>query len=979
MKHKIICGKSEIELKQFEDNSFDSCVTDPPYNLTSITRPRPDQTKNGDYGKEVPFSRVQSRMSGGFMGKEWDGTGISFKVELWQEVYRVLKPGAHILVFGGTRTYHRMACAVEDAGFEIRDMINWVYGCLSEDTEILTINGWEHYHKNIYKDRIPILIYDIQKNIFKWEQPERWQEYNINKDTCYRIQSNNTGQLISRNHRCLIEREGKLIFEEAENLSELENMLTLSNDFLELHKGQPKVLLPKMQWLLQGAGMEEVGGSGFSEIKSSREQNKERKQRRKESRLEGGRNLFQEERKLRKIQNKICSLSSIVYSYGEEGWLCNGAPIINGKEVRKMFKEDRSSTPQRPQPREQQNREFDIIQDKQGTQNLRGIRIEKAKVTKEVYSGLVFCPTVSTGCFVTRRNGKIFITGNSDFPKSLNISKQLDKMAGVEPEVISENPNARDTCGNINICKKNGRGTITAPTSEQAIQWDGWGTGLKPAHEPILLARKPISERNIVSNVLKWGVGGINVDGCRINHNENLKEQVRGEPLLEWKSAPAGKIFIPNQQGRFPANLILECCCEEGKIMEEKIKSAGWRDSDGGDSSLFGTGIENYHGSIHYADKEGNEKCLHTNPNCVCKMLDEQSGFLHPSANKELTKRGKTDNGIFGNGNITRPHRINGVVDYKGGGASRFFKIIKVDQDNSFIYDVDILINEVEKCGNILENQKGDGMLNGVRKEVERYIQNVEQFLCGKKSMENFQRDTKSIISTLIKLMIELKTYNVCREETINYCMGESEKAIKLLMGLNTEDAKDVKNIRFLLNFKNVLRELIRDIASNVKGRNYKNGEIRTENTTMNICKNITENIEQNKSFFYQAKASQKERWFYCMICKQAYPMKERDKHIHNVPEKEKYKYLEFHPTQKPLQLIQYLIRLITPPNGITLDPFSGSGTTLIAAEREGFNAIGIDSKLEYCLISYQRLKNEIEQPQTELTKKQSTIEKIGF
>jgi site-specific DNA-methyltransferase (adenine-specific) len=61
------------------------------------------------------------------MGKKWDSTGIAYNVELWKECLRILKPGGHILAFGGTRTYHRMASAIEDAGFEVRDMIEWVY------------------------------------------------------------------------------------------------------------------------------------------------------------------------------------------------------------------------------------------------------------------------------------------------------------------------------------------------------------------------------------------------------------------------------------------------------------------------------------------------------------------------------------------------------------------------------------------------------------------------------------------------------------------------------------------------------------------------------------------------------------------------------------------------------------------------------------------------------------------------------------
>ena len=130
--------------------------------------------------------------------------------------------------------------------------------------------------------------------------------------------------------------------------------------------------------------------------------------------------------------------------------------------------------------------------------------------------------------------------------------------------------------------------------------------------------------------------------------------------------------------------------------------------------------------------------------------------------------------------------------------------------------------------------------------------------------------------------------------------------------------------------------------------------------------------------FYYQAKASQKEKWFYCTICKEAFQIKEKDDHIHGASEKTKYQYLEFHPTQKPEKLIEYLVKLITPPNGTIIEPFMGTGTALIAAEREGFNLVGIDSKSEYCQMSYKRFENEISQ-QTKLIGELSSIEKEGF
>ena len=95
MKTKLMLGDNILSLKKLPDNSVDSVVTDPPYGLS-------------------------------FMGKKWDYDVPS--VQLWKEVYRVLKPGGHLLSFGGTRTYHRMVVNIEDAGFEIRDQIMWLYG-----------------------------------------------------------------------------------------------------------------------------------------------------------------------------------------------------------------------------------------------------------------------------------------------------------------------------------------------------------------------------------------------------------------------------------------------------------------------------------------------------------------------------------------------------------------------------------------------------------------------------------------------------------------------------------------------------------------------------------------------------------------------------------------------------------------------------------------------------------------------------------
>lgn len=97
MSVRILIGDCRERLRELADASVDACVTDPPYEI-------------------------------GFMGKNWDRRGVAFDPATWRAVLRVLKPGAHLLAFGGTRTYHRMVCAIEDVGFEIRDQIGWLYG-----------------------------------------------------------------------------------------------------------------------------------------------------------------------------------------------------------------------------------------------------------------------------------------------------------------------------------------------------------------------------------------------------------------------------------------------------------------------------------------------------------------------------------------------------------------------------------------------------------------------------------------------------------------------------------------------------------------------------------------------------------------------------------------------------------------------------------------------------------------------------------
>lgn len=130
---RVIHGDCLDVMRRLADEGVlvDSIVTDPPYHLTSIvkrfgTTSVDDQNDTGRRSKSGADG--YARLAKGFMGKTWDGGDIAFRPETWALAADLLKPGAHLVAFGGSRTFHRVACAIEDAGFEIRDTIMWLYG-----------------------------------------------------------------------------------------------------------------------------------------------------------------------------------------------------------------------------------------------------------------------------------------------------------------------------------------------------------------------------------------------------------------------------------------------------------------------------------------------------------------------------------------------------------------------------------------------------------------------------------------------------------------------------------------------------------------------------------------------------------------------------------------------------------------------------------------------------------------------------------
>jgi site-specific DNA-methyltransferase (adenine-specific) len=169
----------------------------------------------------------------------------------------------------------------------------------------------------------------------------------------------------------------------------------------------------------------------------------------------------------------------------------------------------------------------------------------------------------------------------SGFPKSMNIGIQVDKKLGNQRETVGEKVR-----GDVEKAKENGAGYLADPANRNNTKqfgygthtitkgnsdWEGWGTALKPAHEPIVLARKPLSEKTVADNVLEWGTGGINIDGCRIEGKPRTSHK-DGNKVGNYQSEKkygqiADGAVCDGAEGRFPANIIFDE--EAGKMLPD--------------------------------------------------------------------------------------------------------------------------------------------------------------------------------------------------------------------------------------------------------------------------------------------------------------------------------------------------------------------------------------------------------------------------
>ena len=335
----------------------------------------------------------------------------------------------------------------------------------------------------------------------------------------------------------------------------------------------------------------------------------------------------------------------------------------------------------------------------------------------------------------------------SGMPKSHDISKAIDRLNGAEREVIGmdeaykrRNPSGMTgmlrlgglhSLSDLEIAARNGEktpngecakkvlkrverervtaGTITAPATPDAQQWEGWGSGLKPSHELWWLARSPLSEKSIAENVLKWGTGALNIDASRIageawhrstpwiddirgnNYNAGLGKKLPCEPRSSHK------------QGRWPANLLLSHTLFCVPLGEKKVKGAGWKDSDNSRrfTAMFEGGWKDRQGD-HYTDADGTEtvQAWDCAPDCPVALLDMQSG--HRKSGGKAGKQYLSHSNYWGHkGAMTES-----ISDE--GGASRYFQTFHETPDVPFIYTSKASRSERNKgCEALPEKEAG--------------------------------------------------------------------------------------------------------------------------------------------------------------------------------------------------------------------------------------------------------------------------------
>jgi hypothetical protein len=551
------------------------------------------------------------------------------------------------------------------------------------------------------------------------------------------------------------------------------------------------------------------------------------------------------------------------------------------------------------------------------------------------YRGIVWCLRVPTGAFVARRNGQVFVTGNSGFPKSHNLSKAADRKAGVDRPVVGEmklTGTARIIGGQGGASAgraeelyttKQMRDTlqITAPATEDARRFDGYGTALKPATEPAVLAYKPF-RGTILDNMLQHGCGALAIDACRIGSNKRIpaSKPQRGGAFEEggWKGDLDDATGHDPNIGRWPANFVLshtEDCVEVGVA---KVKAAKNNGTAAG-VSRNGT-MGDFKGTakaFDYADADGTETVpiWECSPDCPVAMLDAQSGDRPTSEPGTVVRRSQNPAQIYGDhtADVGRTQVAYGDV----GGASRFFYCAKVSKR--------------ERCAG---------------------TDHLEKLSCTFKPWEGADQLAVLLVDTgssppMVIGASGIPGVSVTEWNTLLFGSGPTDPCLqgcRFIIATRSSSTTESRTLSWLTQQRTSV------FTAAASSETVCGGSPAVSASSSSPSPKSTGTSREDGPTTTAAGPATLRSWF------------ERSRSVELVATS-----ASDHPTLKPIELATYYAKLILPPPGPTprriLVPFSGAGSEVIGALLAGWDeVVGVEVEDSYIEIADARIEFWVEQ-----------------
>jgi hypothetical protein len=458
-------GDNRLTLRRLIEDGVrvHSVVTDPPYGLVSVQK---------RFGKEgaAPARTDKNdgsfaRLSGGFMGKQWDATGIERDPEFWALIYEILLPGGYVFAFSGSRTGHWQACAMELAGFIMHPMHGWVFGCMDPETECLTRRGWLAYTDLLPTDEV--LQWDSESDLLSWTVPQHIHEYDFDGQMI-QIKNRHTHQVLTPNHRVYAKIRRHSRHQKPTAYEVIESRM------VDSRPGNWQVNLP-MASFLEGSLNTDVRLAYLVGWWLTRCVGAQGRQRGLLLSVEARHSGETARRSVGLWSERICQEGKEGRHADEHTFYLSG-PLAD--LLRRDFPERKLTWEMLDWSIEARRALYEGLMDGDGSRNKEGQIAEafwskdqerrdvflalalsigvrcyedpvkgvvyvnpktrttqvqgKQRADRLPYKGKVWCLTVPTGAFVVRRSGRPFITGNSGFPKAHAADKAIDKALGVK-------------------------------------------------------------------------------------------------------------------------------------------------------------------------------------------------------------------------------------------------------------------------------------------------------------------------------------------------------------------------------------------------------------------------------------------------------------------------------------------------------------------------------------------------------------------